>query len=101
MSEVNARISISNLVQMDRLQNDAHRGPMVHQEQNAETARQDMVRRMQAPVQPDNVEGKIIDPNARREEERKKKKKKQQQDSLEKPFSTIVGNRGRVIDYEA
>jgi hypothetical protein len=101
MSEVNARISISNLVQMDRLQTDAHRGPMVHQEQNAETAKQDMLRRMQAPVQPDTIEGKIIDPNARREEERKKKKKKQQPDVPEKPFSAIVGNRGRVIDYEA
>ena len=101
MSEVNARISISNLVQMDRLQNDAHRGPLVNQAQNADTARQDMLRRMQAPVQPDNVEGKIIDPNARREEERKKKKKRQGENSPEKPFSTIVGNRGRVIDYEA
>ena len=101
MSEVNARISISNLVQMDRLQNDAHRGPMVHQAQNAETARQDMLRRMQAPVQPDTVEGKTIDPDARREEERKKKKRKQQEGSLEKPFSAIVRNSGRVIDFEA
>ena len=101
MSEVNARISISNLVQMDRLQTDAHRGPMVHQEQNAETTRQDMVRRMQAPVQPDNVEGKTIDPNARREEERKKKKRKEQERASEKPFGTIVRNNGRVIDYTA
>ena len=101
MSEVNARISISNLVQMDRLQSDSHRGPMVQQEQNAETARQNMLRRLQAPVQPDTVEGKTVDPNARREEERKKKKRKQQETSLEKPFSTIVRNSGRVIDYKA
>jgi hypothetical protein len=52
-------------------------------------------------VQPDTIEGKTVDPNARREEERKKKKRNQQQDAPGKPFSAIVGNRGRVIDYEA
>jgi hypothetical protein len=52
-------------------------------------------------VQPDNVEGKTIDPNARREEERKKKKRKEQERASEKPFGTIVRNNGRVIDYTA
>jgi hypothetical protein len=102
MSEVNVRISVSNLVQMDRLQTDAHRGPMVNQEQNAELARHEAARRLLAPVQPDNVNGKIIDPNAKREEDaRKKKKNRQEEEGREKPAGSIADNRGRVVDYEA
>ena len=101
MSEVNVRISVSNLVQMDRVQTDAHRGPMVHQEQNAETARQEAARRLLAPVQPDQVEGKTIDPNARREEEKKKKKRPQRENSLEHSTHKVIEGRGRVIDYSA
>ena len=101
MSEVNVRISVSNLVQMDRLQHETHRGPMVHQEQNAENARQEAARRLQAPVQPDQAEGKNIDPNARREEEARKRKKRRQEAGEEKATSKIVDDRGRVVDYSA
>ncbi|MBN1129526.1 MAG: hypothetical protein JXA71_11095 [Chitinispirillaceae bacterium] len=102
MSEVNVRISVSNLVQMDRIQHESHRGPMVQQEQNVENARQEAMRRLQAPVEPDQAEGKVIDPNAKREEEaRKRKKRRQQQNGQEKSISAVVDNRGRVVDYEA
>lgn len=101
MSEVNVRISVSNLVQMDRLQTDAHRTPMVHQEQNADTARQEAARRLMAPVQPDQVEGKNVDPDAKREEERKRRKRRERQDSGDADIRKIVEGRGRVIDYTA
>jgi hypothetical protein len=74
---------------------------MVHQEQNAESARQEAARRLQAPVQPDQVEGKIIDPNARREEEKRKKKRHQKENAAEHSIHKVIEGRGRVIDYSA
>jgi hypothetical protein len=99
MSGVNVTISVNNLVQMDRLQTDAHRGPMVNQEQNAEAARQDAMRRVVAPAQPDGVEGKKIDPEAKRDEQARKRRGKRRGASPE--VSPEAKDRGRIVDFSA
>ena len=99
MSGVNVTISVNNLVQMDRLQTDTHRAPMVNQDQNAEAARQEAMRRAIAPVQPDQVEEKKIDPEQKREEQARKKRKRREEASKDTP--PAVKDRGRVVDFRA
>lgn len=103
MADANVQISMTNLTQMDRYQTDTHRGPMVNQEQNAEAARHEAERRIMAPTEPDKVEGKKIDPDAKREEDRRKKKRRNRQsgedEMRDRPPTT--GAQGRVIDCEA
>jgi hypothetical protein len=104
MSNVNVQVSLTNLTQMDRHQSDTHRSPMVNQEQNAEHSLMLASRRLLAPVEPDKVEGKKIDPQARREEEaRKKRKRERRPEDGGEPLR--AANRtsfsGRGIDYQA
>jgi hypothetical protein len=74
MGDGDMRVSMSNLVQMDRHQTDFHRGPMVSQEQTADATRDEAARRLASPAEPDKPEGKTIDPRDKREEERRKKR---------------------------
>jgi hypothetical protein len=105
MSNVNVQVSFTNLTQMDRHQSDTHRSPMVNQEQNAEHARTLAARRLLAPVEPDKVDGKKIDPNDKREEEARKKRKRdrQQETSSEaqRAMKRVMSDRGHVVDFEA
>jgi hypothetical protein len=98
MNGVDLQASVSNLSQMDRHQQDSHRSPIVNQQQNAETAREEAAKRVNMPVQPDVIEGKIIDPENRRRnlQERRKKKKKEQ-------ARVCKQNRGNgfIIDIQA
>lgn len=103
MSNVNVQVSLTNLTQMDRHQSDIHRSPMINQEQNAEHSRMLAARRLIAPVEPDQVDGKKIDPQARREEEARKKRKRERQSEGSGDDSrnrTMNGN-ARGIDYQA
>lgn len=103
MSGVNVHISVTNLVQMDRHQSDTHRSPMINQEQNADVARQEAARKAIAPAQPDKVEGKKIDPKAKREEEERKKRRRARPGADgEKSGGPAAGSgSGRVIDFSA
>lgn len=105
MSNVNVQVSLTNLTQMDRHQSDTHRSPMVNQEQNAEHSRMLAARRLIAPVEPDKVEGKKIDPNARREEEARKKRKREQQSDdsadAQRAMKRTMNSSGHVVDYRA
>jgi hypothetical protein len=111
MTDANVQISMTNLTQMDRYQTDTHRGPMVNQEQNADAARHEAARRIAAPVEPDKVEGKKIDPEAKREEDARKKRKRNMLNQNNKPGlqaglqagvpARSQNAQGRVIDFEA
>ena len=100
MSDANLQISVTNVTQMDRYQTDTHRGPMVNQEQNAEAARHEAARRAVAPVEPDKVEGKKIDPESKREEDARKKRKRNPNNIPGVPARS-QNAQGRVIDFEA
>jgi hypothetical protein len=75
VSEFNLNISVSTLPQVDRLQNDTHRLPVVHQQQNALSTQEEMIRRMSMPLEPDNIEKKNIDPEKKHSERNSRKKK--------------------------
>jgi hypothetical protein len=76
MNGLNFQASVSNLPHLDRIQQDTHRLPMVNQEQNAQLAHDEALRRMAAPTQPDEVEDKKIDPGQRKQDEARKKRNK-------------------------
>ena len=75
MSEINMQLSVTQLTQMDRHQNDAHRTPTIHQEQNAQLAHEEATRRLAMPVEPDTVEKKRIDPEGKQKDRNKRRKK--------------------------
>jgi alkaline phosphatase len=103
MSSVNVNISVNNLPQLDRHQNDIHKNPIVNQDQNAKIANNEIAQRMNMPVQVDNSAGQIIDPNQKRiEEERKKKQKKERRDDQDKRKKhNLGGSGGLMVDIEA
>lgn len=78
MSGVNVQISMTNLTQVDRHQNDLHRMPGVHQEQNAQIAHEAAQKRIQMPVEADAVEKKRIDAKQEQQQGFKRKAKKMQ-----------------------
>jgi hypothetical protein len=79
MNGLNFQASVSNLTQMDRFQQDSHRMPVVNQEQNAQIALDEASRRALMPMQPDEVEGKKIDPRQRKRDEAGKKRNKKKE----------------------
>jgi hypothetical protein len=96
MNGLNFQTSVSNLPHLDRIQQDSHRLPIVNQEQNAQLARDEALRRMTVPTQPDEVEGKKIDPGQRKQDEARKKRNKKPE-ATKKPDS--AGNRdGHFLD---
>lgn len=58
MNEVNFQASVNNTVQMDRHQQDTARTPVVNQSQNAVIEQEEAEKRIQMPVQPDQVKEK-------------------------------------------
>jgi hypothetical protein len=76
MNTVNFQASVSNLVQMDRHQQDTHRMPVVNQEQNATIAKDEAARRALMPVEADAVENKKVEAHEKNNERQQRKKKK-------------------------
>lgn len=99
MNEMNIPASMHNLTQMDRIQQNQHNAPISNQAQNAEKAKEEAARRIDMPVEPDQVEGKIINPDDKKEgnfQKGKKKKKKNKKQQLD-----MEGDTGRFIDFSA
>jgi hypothetical protein len=85
VSDVNLHISMTNLSRVDRLQNDAHKTPMVNQQQNAQLSEDDAARRMTMPVEAGQVEDKKVDPeDGRREQNRRRKNSRDRRREKEK-----------------
>ncbi|MBD3345484.1 MAG: hypothetical protein GF401_10520 [Chitinivibrionales bacterium] len=100
MKGVDFRASLNNLTQLDRHQQDIHKAPLLNQERNSEIARQKAAQRVEMPVQPDETEGKNIDPEERRREqaegERKKRRKNKNTNEHKRPR-----NNGLFVDIDA
>ncbi len=103
MSSVNVNISVNNLPQFDRHQNDIHKNPIVNQDQNAKIANNEIAQRLNMPVEVEQGKGQLIDPNQKRlEEERKKKQKKERRgDQDKRKHNSSGGNGGLIVDVEA
>jgi hypothetical protein len=74
VSEFDLHVTMSNLSQLDRHQNEAHKTPIVHQEQNAQRTEEELQQRTTMPVAPDEIEKKNINPDDRRSSRRDKKR---------------------------
>jgi len=98
MNSINFQASFHNLSQIDKVQDEAHRAPVVHQGQNADLDREAVARRLDMPVQPDETEGKIIDPKDRREEQRRNRQRRKRQN--EKKQTPGKHRDGRFIDID-
>ncbi len=89
--------SITNLPHVDRIPNDSHKFPMVHQESNAHSAREESAKRTLMPTEPDKAEGKKTDPRDRRRQQ-------QRQGDRKKPSPGSCFSRphdGSIIDVDA
>lgn len=76
MSGVNFNISVSNLPQMDRHQDDIHHGPVINQQQNAQLNKSEVSQKLSMPVEPEHTEGKTVDTKRTELEKAQKRKKK-------------------------
>jgi hypothetical protein len=96
MNGLNFQASVSNLTQMDRFQQDAHRTPVVNQEQNAQAAQDEASQKTLKPMQPDGVEGKRIDPRQRKGDENAKKRNRKKE-AKDTPDAAMKKN-GHILD---
>lgn len=102
MSSVNVQVSVVNIPQIDRHQNDIHKNPIVHQEQNAQKAHDEIDKKMTMPNETENSRGKIIDPNQKRDEFKKRNKKKKNEVREGKKTDAISrGDEGYFVDIQA
>lgn len=101
MNGVNFQASFHNLTQVDRVQQDEHHAPIVKQDQNAEEAKEEAARRIDMPTQPDEPEGKIVDPENKKENPKQRRKKKKKKKGKPKRPPDRRRDRGRFVDFSA
>jgi hypothetical protein len=101
MNEVNFQSSVNNLVQMDRHQTDATRAPVVNQVQNSAIEQNEEEQKMQAPVQPEESEGKKVDVKQRKSDTHQRKRR--QRSTVEKSPGTPgrTTTSGHFVDLQA
>jgi hypothetical protein len=81
MGNGNVPVSLNNVTQMDKHQNDTHKNPIVNQEQNAQLENSRRMQRLNKPVAPEQLRGKNVDPDNKKEEDRKKKRRNKPNDT--------------------
>jgi hypothetical protein len=99
MDGVDFQASVTNVTQMDRHQQDAVRSPVINQEQNAQIARDEAGQRAIRPMQPDEVDGKKVDPKERRQN-RDKRKDRKKKELLDKTIGKSTDS-GFFLDVNA
>ena len=99
MNEINIQASVHNLSQLDRHQQDVHRTPVENQAQNTETNRDELAHRAQAADEPEQTEGKNINPNNKGGNTPYQKRKRRK--IKEKRKRRNPSNSGRFIDVDA
>jgi len=99
MSEFDLNVSINNLSQLDRHQDDIHKTPIAHQEQNARKTEEELQQRMTMPVAPDEVEDKNVNPDDHRTaaENRKRKKRRQKKKTSPRKLNDRGGSE-HIVD---
>lgn len=108
MNSINANIPVMNMPQVTAQTSSTLHAPIVHQQQNADIARDSFDHQMRIAREAEGAEGKNINPDDKREEGRKgKKRHKEQEDGDDgdddMPPETIVEmtDSGRLVDLEA
>jgi hypothetical protein len=97
MNELNVSVSYTNLLQMDRHQDDANRTPVIHQSANAEYERENAARRLEKPNETQEPEGKNVDSEAKKRYRQAMVKKRKQQ-SKQKELRGRADGTGRFCD---
>lgn len=100
MSGVNVNVSVNNLPQIDRHQNDIHKNPVVYQEQNAKIASDENQKKLSMPVETEATQGKIIETNQKKEDSRKKNKKRNKDTNNNIPQENS-NDEGFIVDIKA
>ena len=75
MSGINT-VSVSNLVNIDKHQDDLHRTPVISQIQNHELTNTENEQRIKRPAELERTDGKTVDPNDKKQENPRKKRVK-------------------------
>jgi hypothetical protein len=101
MDGVNVNVSVSNLPQIDRHQNDAHKNPIVNQDQNAKIANNEISLKLTRPGEVESTQGKNVDPNQKKDESAKKNKyKKKIIKDIDKK-EPKSNDEGYIVDFQA
>lgn len=102
MSGVNVNVSISNLPQMDRHQDDLHQSPVINQLQNTQIVKSEITQRLMKPVEPDRTNGKNVDTKNRIKIMEKNDKRKKNKNGLQKTRKKILfDNDNNFVDIQA
>lgn len=86
---------------MDRHQNDLHRLPIIHQDQNLSRMQESVERRLAMPVEPEPLEKKSIDSKKERNNARKPFAARKKKTKNEPPASGSSGDQGCIVDVQA
>jgi hypothetical protein len=100
MSGVNVNVSVTNLPQIDRHQNDMHKNPVVYQEQNAKIASEENLQKLSRPVETEQTQGKTVDADQRKEDSRKRNKKQKRVTDNNMPQNDS-SDEGFIVDIKA
>ncbi|MCL2219384.1 MAG: hypothetical protein FWC23_05505 [Chitinispirillia bacterium] len=109
MNGINANIPVMNMPQVTSQQSEVVRAPMAHQQQNADTVRDNFDHQMRIARGAEEAEGKNINPEDKREQERKGKKRlpddenggDEENDDMPPEVMVQMTDNGRLVDLEA
>jgi len=102
MSGINT-VSVSNLANLDRYQDDLHRAPVVNQVQNSELIKVEYSKKIIKPNEPEHVQNKIVDANDKKRQGVPKRKRNRPNLVTVKGNNTLKANRdeGFFVDVSA
>lgn len=101
MSGVNVNISVSGLPHFNRHQDDAHQGPVINQQQNAQIVNSEITQRITRAVEVDHTEGKIIDGRQKITRQKNRKRKRSRSSQREASERSERRGDGHFVDVEA
>ena len=104
MSGIDIHISINNVPQFERFNSENNRAPLVHQFQNADMAKGELQQRILMPVEPEELEGKKVDPEDKKQDQNRNKKKKNDDEHKkndDRKQNRSKSDSGIFIDLEA
>lgn len=94
--------SYHNLTQVDKLQQQESNTPINNQEQSAKLEQEKTVRKLETPVEPEQIDEKRVDPENKKEYPKAKPKQKQRKKKVKrKPLSKRIKKSGNCIDFSA
>lgn len=101
MNGVNVNVSVSNLPQIDRQQNDIHKNPSVNQDQNAKIANNEISQKLTKPSEAESTQGKNVDQNQKRDESSRNAKSKKNIIKKAVKKEPKSKDEGYIVDFQA